>query len=248
MNKNKLIAMLFIPLFILIIDGVKCYSQTADEIIAKHIEALGGIEKINSISNVRITGKFGSGSFELPFIQIVKRPYCFYMEMTIQGMTMKQAYDGNAGWKINPFQGKTEAESANEQEIKFMKDMSDIEGKLVNYKDKGYTVEYSGKEDLEGSEVYKLKLTEPDSTVTYYFIDIASNLLIKESHKVKIKEKELNQDIYSGDYKLVDGFMMAHSYEIKTPGAGMGESQKATVEKVEFNIEIDDTIFQMPKQ
>lgn len=228
--------------------GSIAYTQTADEIIMQYVTAIGGIEKLSSVNTMKITGKFVSGSFELPFIQIIKRPSKFYMEMTIQGMTMKQAYDGTAGWKINPFQGKKEAEAANEQEIKFMKDMSDIDGKLVNYKDKGSTVEYAGKEDLEGSEVYKLKLTEQDSTVINYYIDVSSSLLLKESHKIKVKEKELEQDIIYGDYKLLDGLMVPHSIEIKTPGAGMGESQKATIEKVEFNIEVDDSIFQMPKQ
>jgi hypothetical protein len=221
-------------------------SQTLDEIIARHVEALGGMEKLVSVKSMKVTGKYGSGSFELPFTQIIKRPASFYLELSMQGLTMKQVYDGTSGWTINTFQGKKEPEPANEEEIKFMKDMSDIEGKLVNYKEKSHTAEYIGKEDLEGSEVFKIKLTDKDSKITYYYLDVATYLIIKESGKMKFKEKEYSQDTYFGDYKSIDGFMIAHSIEIKSLGAGVGESQKATVEKVELNLEVDDSIFKMP--
>ncbi len=221
-------------------------AQTVDEVIDKYVTALGGMEKINSITTLKISGKFLNGSFEIPFVQTISRPDKTLLEMTIQGMTMKQAYDGTTAWMINPFQGAKEPEKMNEEQTKSMKEQAEFEGKLVNYKEKDYTAELMGKEDMEGSEVYKIKITDKDGDINYYYIDTGTNLLLKESTKRKIKEKEIAVDTYYGDYKPLEGLLIPVSMEIKTSSQGM-DSQKITIEAIEFNLSVDEAIFKMPE-
>lgn len=240
----KYIKSLFIFLFLISAVNIS-FSQTADEVINKYVNAIGGMDKINSIKTVKITGKI-TGGMDIPFTQIVKRPGSMYMEMTIQGMTMKQGYDGTTAWAINPFQGNTKAEKLPPEQAKYMRLQAEIEGQIVNYKDKGNTVEYMGKEDVEGSDTYKLKLTDKDGDITYYYIDAASNLLIKESAKRKIKEKEISSDVMYGDYRPVDGFLIPFSTEVKSSAGQMG-NQNITIEKAELNTPVEDEIFKMPE-
>jgi outer membrane lipoprotein-sorting protein len=168
------------------------------------------------------------------------------MEMTIQGMTMKQGYDGTTAWAINPFQGNKNAEKMPKEQEKYMKEQSEIEGQLVNYKEKGSTVELLGKEDMEGSEAYKIKLTDKDGDVTTYYLDASSYLVLKQESKKKIKEKEITSTVTMGDYKSVDGIMIPHSVEIKSNNEQMG-TQNVTIEKVEMNVPVEDDIFKMPE-
>jgi len=164
--------------------------------------------------------------------------------MSFQGMSMTQAYDGSTGWQINPFSGKKAAEKMTSEETKDMKEEAEFEGQLVNWKDKGYKVELLGKEDMEGTDSYKIKLTDKDNDVTTYWLDASSYLVIKESTKRKFKEKEITQDMYPGNYQPVEGVMFAMSVEIKS-GSG-NDSQKGTWSKVELNTDVDDTLFKMP--
>lgn len=221
-------------------------AQTVDEIIDKYVNAIGGMDKLNSIKTAKITGKYVSGNFEIPFTETISIPDKILSEMTMQGLTMKQAYDGTTGWMINPFQGSKEPEKMTEEQTKSMKEQADIKGKLVGYKDKGCTAELEGKEDMEGSDVYKIKLTDKDGDITYYYVDASTYMMLKESSKRTVKEKEITSDIYYSDYKSIDGLLFPMAMQIKTSARGMGD-QKVTLETVEFNVSVDDSIFKMPE-
>ncbi|MFI5144337.1 MAG: hypothetical protein ACHQJ4_01960 [Ignavibacteria bacterium] len=222
------------------------YSQSADDIINKYIDAVGGMDKINSIQTVKITAKTYGMGMDIPVIMTIKKPDEIRLDITVQGQTMVQACDGEIGWMINPFQGSKDAEKMNEEQTKGMKEQAQFEGQLVNYKEKGSTAEFLGKEDMEGTDVYKILLTKKDSSISTFYLDAKSYLILKETGKRKIKEKEINSTTILGDYKSEDGYMMPHSMEIKSDGGGM-DSQKITIDKVEFNTSVDETIFKMPE-
>jgi len=235
-------------LLMLLVFAGSSFAQSADEVVNSYITAIGGLEKVNSVNTVKMTGKFSSGSFEIPFTRYYKRPMKMKMDMQIQGMTMLQGYDGTSGWMLNPFQGSRDAEKMSEADSKALKETADFEGSLINYKAKGSSLEYVGKEDFEGTEVYKLKLTDADGGVTYSFIDASSYLLLKESSTRKIGEKEVKTDVIYGNYKAVEGYLMPFSAEITAPDAGMGSSQKVVIETVELNPVVEDAIFVMPEK
>jgi hypothetical protein len=225
-----------------VIFSIKGYSQTVDEIISKYIDAAGGIQNINSLQTLKVTAKLSGGTMDIPFIQQIKKPGKIRTDMFIQGMTMKRGYDGSQGWQLNPFQGAKEAEKMNESRTREMKKMSDIEGALVNYRDKGYRAELTGKDEFEGSDVYKIKLTDSDGDVTYYYIDTDSYLILKKEAKIKFGEKEVNTVTTYGAYKKVGGVMLPYSIETKTAG----DETRMLIEKYEPNAPIDDSVFIMP--
>ena len=106
--------------------GTAAFAQTADELIEKSIQAQGGREKIEAVKSARMTGKMAMGQgMEAPIVIETIDPNKFRMEMTFQGMTMVQAYDGKSGWQVQPFMGKTEPEPMNEQDLKAMEDQLD---------------------------------------------------------------------------------------------------------------------------
>ena len=183
------------------------YAQTADEVINNYVTAIGGMDKIKSINSAKVTGKFSAGSMDIPFTTIYKRPMKTKLEMQIQGMTMIQAYDGANGWMLNPFQGSRDPEKMSEADTKSVRDNADFEGKVVNYKEKGSTVELIGKEDFEGTEVYNIKLTDKGGDVTNFFFDASSYLLLKEATKRKIGPKEIAVDVIYGNYKATEGLL-----------------------------------------
>src|SRR6266849_9245215 len=109
-------------------------AQSADSLIAKYIQASGGMARIQALQTLRRTGKFtGGGGFEAVVIQENKRPGSVREEFSIQGMTGITAYDGRTGWKIEPWGGKKDPEALGEEEVKSSLEDSDLDGPLVNY-------------------------------------------------------------------------------------------------------------------
>ncbi|MCA1628012.1 MAG: outer membrane lipoprotein-sorting protein [Acidobacteria bacterium] len=221
-------------------------AQTVDEIIAKNIAARGGMEKLRSVKSFRITGKMTlPQGLEIPIVGEAKRPNSVRQEGTFQGITFVQAYDGANGWKIMPFEGKKDPEALSADELKEFADEADIDGALVDYKTKGNKVELIGKESVDGTNAYKLKLTRKSGDIKYIYLDADSFLEIKSESKRTIRGSEQEFETISGDYKAVDGIVFAHSFE--TGPKGGTEKQKITAEKIELNVPIDDARFKMPE-
>src|SRR5262245_36639894 len=113
---------------------------TVDEIVAKYVQAVGGRDKLKAVQSMKMTGKMILGQgLEAPFVLELKRPQAVRMDFTFQGMTASSAFDGDQGWRVMPFQGNTNPEPLSADEIKQVKDQADIDGPLVDYKEKGST-------------------------------------------------------------------------------------------------------------
>jgi len=235
----------FLAVFFLFILISKIYSQSVDAVINSYINAVGGIDKINSIQTAKISESTTRRGNEVPLTITIKRPDKIRTEVTIQGQTQITAYDGNQGWTLNPFRGSRDVEKLNQEQTKNLRESAQFEGELVNYKDKGCTAELLGKDDFEGTDVYKIKLTNKEGDVTTYYIDSQTYLILKKVTKRKMKEVEISTETLYGDYKSEDGYISPHSLEVKQVGS-RGDYQKITIEKEEFNVPVDDNIFTMP--
>lgn len=218
-------------------------AQTVDELIKKNIDARGGMQKLKAIKSVKATAKIIQGGLEIPITLQQRRPNMVRMDMAFQGKSMVQAYDGETGWQINPFQGSPDPEKAAGDELKDLQEQADFDGALVDYKEKGHTVELIGKEDMEGTPVYKLKLTLKNGDVRNIYLDAENYLELKVSSKRKTPGGELDVDQYVGNYKPVNGVLFAFSIDTKVKGQTVNQ---ISIEKIETDVAIDDSLFKMP--
>jgi outer membrane lipoprotein-sorting protein len=220
-------------------------AQTVDELVAKNIQARGGADKIKAVKSARTTGKMVMGQgIEAPFVMMEKRPNQTRMEFTFQGMTGLQAYDGKNGWSLMPFMGKKEPEAVPEEENKLMEEQADMDGPLVDYKSKGHKVELLGKEQVEGADAYKLKLTMKSGKTRTIYLDADSYLEIKMEAKRTLRGAEVEGETTYGDYKDESGLMVPHTVESGVKGSP--QKQKLIFEKFETNPDLPDSLFAMP--
>lgn len=221
------------------------WAQTADEIIAKNVEARGGSAKLKSVQTVKATATLAMGpGMEAPGVLIQKRGNLARLEFTIQGLTAVQAYDGKNAWEIMPFMGKKDPELMSADEAKEVEEMADLEGPLVDYKSKGHQVELLGKEKIEGTDAYKLKVSLKNGDVQTVYIDADSFLEIKEETKRTVRGTEQVVESSIGDYKEVNGVVFPFAVESGVKGSQ--EKEKLTITKMELNLPVDDSIFKMP--
>lgn len=221
-------------------------AQTVDEIVSKHVTARGGMTKLKAVSSIRLTGKMTMGpGLEAPVTLELKRPKSMRMEFSFQGMTAVQAFDGTTAWAIMPFGGKKDAEALPADQAKELAEQADFDGPLVDHAQKGHQVELLGKEKVEGSDAYKLKVTLKGGDIRYLYLDAEYFLEMKSEGRRIVRGSEMEVESSMGDYKEVEGLMIAHAIEGGPKGTPM--RQKLTVEKVEINPAMDDVRFKMPE-
>jgi len=256
MFRSLVTALLYIPAFFFIpaiaqeTAAAKDTPLTVDQIVEKHTQALGGADKLKAIRSVTITGTAvvtaGPSPIEAPIVMKIKRPASMRMEISVQGKSVVTGFDGTTAWMINPFMPSPDPQKSNDEDTQQAKDDSDfIDGALVDYKAKGNTVELIGKEDLEGTAAYKLKVTKKGGGVEYEYLDAQTFLEIRSSGKRKQMGQEMEFESTPGNYKPVNGVMMPYSLSQKVNGSPMMD---LTFEKIEVNTAIDDAIFQMPEK
>ncbi|HVQ31125.1 MAG TPA: hypothetical protein VMV21_16145 [Vicinamibacteria bacterium] len=221
-------------------------AQTVDEVIAKHLEARGGLDKVKAVQTMRMTGKMTVGpGIEAPIVLEMKRPASVRLDITFQGNTGTQAYDGKTGWGISPMAAKKDPEPMSADDIKDMEEQADMDGPLVDTKAKGHAVELMGKEKVEGSDAYKLKVTLKTGDLRYIYLDADSYLELKTEAKRTIRGSEVETESVSSDYKEVGGLILP--YTIQQGAKGQAQKQTITVDKIELNIPLDDARFKVPE-
>jgi hypothetical protein len=221
------------------------FSQTADELIAKNIQARGGIEKMKAIKTLRMTGKFeGGDGFVAAVGQENQRPDLIRQTFTLQGMAVVQVYDGANGWQIQPFGGKKDPELLGEDDVRNLLLDADFDGPLVDYKAKGSTVEYLGHDVVDGDDALRLKVTLKNGDIIYDYLDPDSFIEIRKEIQQFIRGSVRDRVMGLGSYKPVNGVMFPFS--ISQGPKNHPDSETITVQKMEANVTIDPADFALP--
>ncbi len=223
-------------------------AQDLDEVLTNYYEAIGGLDAWQSVQSLRMTGTMMMGGMgvEAPFTVMAKRPRKARLEFTFQGMTGIQAFDGETAWMLMPFTGSTEPEEMPADMSKNLKEQADIDGPLIGYEEEGHQVELLGMEETEGTQAYKLKVTLKSGDVQYYYLDSEYFIPIRVEGTRMQQGRTVEFETIISDYKPVDGLMVAHSIEARPKGAPAG--QTVTIDQVELNVELADSLFTMPEQ
>ena len=233
------LAVLALPL------AVPVRAQNVDEIVARHFEAQGGIDKLKKVQSWRMTGKMTLGQgMEAPFVMERKRPGKSRLEFSFSGMTGIRAFDGKTGWQLMPFMGSKDPEPFTAEDNQEAIEDADFDGPLMDWKTKGHTVELVGTEPVEGADAYKLKLTRKGGKVEYYYFDTETYLTVKQEAKRKMRGTEVEGESFLSDYKDVDGIMVP--FTMSQGMKGGDHRQTMSFDKVEANVAIDDASFAMP--
>lgn len=222
--------------------------MTADDLIAKNMEAKGGKDKLAALQSAKVTGTMNMGGAEAPFTLLWQAPDKLRMELTLQGMTLTRAFDGETAWMINPFMGKTDPEKLSPDEADQVKEMADFRGPLFNPEKKGYKVAYGGETEIEGTPAYELDVTRPDGGTSKIYLDKEYYLEFKTDDKRTIRGQDVETEAAIGDYKEVGGLMFPHSIDTHMVGAPPEQGGfNMTIESIDLNPEVPDGTFAMPE-
>ena len=231
MKPVKFLAMAFAALLF-----TNTQAQTVDDVVNSHITAMGGKEKLESLKSVRMTGSMSTQGVDISMTMTRSHLIGFRLDMDIMGSSNYQMLNATEGWVFMPVMGMTEPKKMEDDQYKSASSQLDIQGALLNYKDKGTTIELLGKDKVDNAEAYKLKLTLKSGKVVTYFLDAKTYFLIKTASKQTVQGEEMDMETTFADFKQnADGFWFPYS---TTSMQGT-----ITFDKIETNVKVEDSLF-----
>jgi hypothetical protein len=214
-------------------------AQTVDEVISKHIEAIGGKDKLSQVKSVYSENTMEVMGSSAPQKEYLVEGKGYKAEVEFNGASIVNCVTDKGGWTINPMMGGTDAQAIPDALYKSSKPQIYIGGALIDYSTKGYKAELVGKED----GAFKIKVTA-DGNETYYFIDPKTYYLTKSIMKGEAMGQSVEVTTTYADHKKTDfGIVLAYT---KSIDMGMLQLVQKT-DKVEVNKAIDVKVFEMPK-
>ncbi len=214
---------------------------TADDLVSRNIKARGGMARLAGIKTLRTTYATEEDGKPVQLIEVRKRPNLLRRDITFQGNTIIFAYDGKTAWQSSS-QAKGPSPVPAELALE-LKEEADFDGSMVNYKEKGSTVELVGKEKSGAKGVYNLKATSKEGHVVHVYLDAGNFLEVKETGSYKKAGKPVDYVTLSKDYRPVQGILFPFLVEQKENDE---ENQVVHVKKIEPNVRIVDSFFTMP--
>ena len=225
---------------------------SVDEIINGYFENTGGIENWKAVKGMRMTAKLNQGGMEIPLEIVQMTDGRQYTKFSLQGNDFYQGvFDGETMWSTN-FQSLKAEKADAETTANAKLDANDFPDSWLDYKGKGYTAEFIGKETIDGAETFKVKLTKEPKTIEgkqvedvyYYYFDVDSYVPLAMDSEMKAGPQAgmIGRFTFS-DYQEVDGLYFPFSM---TQGVKDGPSQPITMTEITLNPDVDDSIFTFP--
>ena len=231
--------------------AVPVAAQDAQTLVAKNLEARGGEAALAAIRNVSFEGRtIFPGDFEVTYKEIHARTgagAADRVDYCLQGLDIIQAYDGHGGaWKVNPLQGRKDAEKMSADEARQLADEGLIEGPLLAARTDGSRVAYLGRDDFDGTLAYKLKVTQKDGDEFTYWLDPDTYLEIKVDEARRIRGAEETTETELGDYEKVAGVYFPMSVE-SWPQGQPNQRQRTIIATGAANTNVAESFFTEPR-
>ncbi|MFT3675596.1 MAG: hypothetical protein QM781_06830 [Chitinophagaceae bacterium] len=219
-------------------------AQTAEEIVGKYAQALGGLQAFNNVKTLKMSGSITVQGMELPITVQVINGKAVRSDVEVMGTAVISAYKDGKAWKQNEFAGAPDPTDVTEGELADLKAQANISSILMDYKARGHKIELAGKEAVEGIQAYKIKLTQGDTQkATMFYIKADDYLLIKSVANMEMMGQSTDVETYYSDLKEVNGLKFFSTRIQKADGE---EFQSVKFDKIEVNAPIDEKIFNKP--
>lgn len=187
--------------------------QDADQIVSKVYEASGGKARWSKVNSIMSEGTLEiSPGMKAPVVVYSSaQPLSQYFSLDYMGMKMRALMQDSSGWQYNPFGGKRETDPMSPDQIRENK-LRAVKGLLYDYKERGFSLDYLGMDDIEGVDVFKLRLMTPSGDIVYYFIDSQTYFILKQTFRMRFRDKEeISATVFSDFRKTNYGIILPFS-------------------------------------
>ncbi|WP_020607443.1 hypothetical protein [Spirosoma spitsbergense] len=215
--------------------ALKTATLTAQDVLDKHMQALGGTEKIGTLKSVILKQITLAQTQEIRQTLYILPGKGVRSEMNTMGFEITIAARGDSGWQVNPaMYGNQQPVALPAKEARAVCAQADLFGPLASAKALGHEVTYGGDEKIDGELCHKLTATTLSGSQYTGYISTKSYMLVKLITK--------SMEVYYSDYQKVGDYWFPHLVEIISGG----NKASLTDRHFEVNKSINDDLFNMP--
>jgi outer membrane lipoprotein-sorting protein len=222
------------------------HAQTLDDIIAANLKSKGGLEKIKATTSVQMSGSvvardMRGQSVKGTMTTVAKRPNLMRRDATFGGQRTVNAFDGTSLWMA---MGTMAPQALPGTQAAYASQDAEFDSVFVDYKEKGHKIELVGQETLDGKPAYHVKVTKKGGPPQDFYLDAETGL----ERKIRVSSQTPDGASVSNvteflDYRSVDGRLVPFTTRQLQNGNLVAT---VTLDKVEFNVPVDDSFFKMP--
>ena len=218
--------------------------QTADQIISKYIDAIGGKDKLTHITSVYIESTIDVMGMQGNMTMTTLNGKGMKQEINIMDNVITSCFTDKGGWGLNPMTGSTTPEAMSDVQYNSGKDQIYVGGPFINLSEKGYKAELLGTENVANVNAFKINISSPDSTSSTYYFDPATGYLIQSITQSEMQGQMVDNVITYSEYKENDGYFTPYKMDMSMAGGQF--TMMLAVTKVELNKPVDEAIFVKP--
>lgn len=234
----KYLTFIFAGLFSLI--SLNLNAQSVEEIVNKHLDAIGGKQKLSSINAVKMENAMEVMGNEATTTITILNGKGYKSESEIMGSKMVQVINDKGGWMINPMGGSSDPVDLPADAAKQAASQLFIVP-LLDYSNRGMKLSLEGKETIGGADAYKLKVTNKEGADITMYIDASTFYLTRLVQTADVMGQKVTNTITYSDFKKTEhGWVVPYTTDIDMGGMFQ---LKNKLSKIEVNPTIDVSIF-----
>jgi hypothetical protein len=220
---------------------VKETPPTADQILAKYTEALGGSAAIEKMKSRTVKGSLLASNGDTVGYEVYQTaPDKIYMVLnTPKAGVIERGYDGSLGWE----KGQRGLRQLQNQELVVLRRSADL-FKDLRLQGQFTRLNYGGKEKIDGKDVYVLRGLGVDGKGERLYFDAQSGLLVRRITSTPTIVGLIPEQFDFGDYRDVDGVKLP--FMVKFTSVDSSSTRTAT--EMKLNVPVDATKFNKPPE
>jgi hypothetical protein len=220
-------------------------AQSLEEIVARNVEARGGLEAWRAVQSLRLQGSMDVGQgMKVPFVMEMARPRRMRLEYAFDGQQVVETFDGTRGYRLRPFVGAGAPEALTDAELRETATQAELDGPLVDYVAKGHQIELQGQEKVEGRDAWRIEVRFTGGGVRWLLIDAQSGLELKAEAEKLVRGKTRRVETFFRDYRPVGGVLVPRRLETRLQG--VPRTQALAIDSVTVNVPIAAERFGVP--
>jgi hypothetical protein len=232
----------FLMAALLLTASAGSFAQTLDEVLAKHVAAIGGMDKIKAVKTAEYEQLMIVPGAELEAKWTIIVGQAMRSDVSVMGQIITTAVNGDKGWMINPMAGSSDVVDIPAEQIKMSKSQTELPGlQLALAKENGATLTLVGKEKVGDRDLLHITAVNGESTVDY-FLDPADYTIQTTKAKISAMGQTMDIAVEFSDYKKEGDLLLPHKSAMNM----MGQDITTKLTKIIFNPTVDQTIFDKP--
>lgn len=221
------------------------HAEDADNIARIHVEAIGGKMRLGLLQSLQAEGQVFIDDRRLDFTLIAQRPNRLRMETRSGERTIVQATDGaNAPWQMFTGANPSKPTSLIGDESREFAADAEFDDPLVDYAERGYTLDYAGKISWNEKQVFRLFVTRRFTAGYYLLVDTETYFIVEKQAVRRLESgREVSIETRYEDFRPVAGIIMPHRIIALAEGKPLHET---VMRRVQANVSVRDGIFTKP--